>query len=116
MEPWFQQPRGPVSGLLFPGDAAETPLHPARPSTCSPAELCTQCPQEGDTPPPAPPATRELLRADTSAHSPGADRGAHEHIIEHEEPALLGFHDLTPVIVDSLYHVVRADEVAIAAA
>lgn len=51
-----------------------------------------------------------------AAHSPGADRGAHEHVVQHEEPALLGFHDLPPVVVDGLYHVVRADEVATAAA
>lgn len=51
-----------------------------------------------------------------AVHSPGADRGAHEHVVQHEEPALLGFHDLPPVVVDGLYHVVRADEVATAAA
>lgn len=45
---------------------------------------------------------------------PDIGRGTHEHIIEEKEASLLGFDDFTALIVDRLYHVVWADQVAIA--
>lgn len=37
---------------------------------------------------------------------PDVGCGAHEHVIEQEEAALLGLDDFTTVVVDRLYHVV----------
>lgn len=43
---------------------------------------------------------------------PHAHSGTHKHIIEHEEPPLLGLEHLAPVAVHSLNHVVRANQVS----
>lgn len=47
--------------------------------------------------------------------SPCVGCGTHEHIVEEEEPALLGLDDLPAVVVHRLHHVIRADQVSAAA-
>ncbi len=45
---------------------------------------------------------------------PDVGRGTHEDIIEQEEASLLCFDDFPTLVVDSLHHVVWADQVAAA--
>lgn len=42
---------------------------------------------------------------------PDVGRGTHEHVVEKKKASLLGFDDLTAVVVDCLHHVVRANQV-----
>lgn len=39
--------------------------------------------------------------------------GTHQHIIQHEDPALFGLDNFSPVIVNCLDDVIRSDEVPV---
>lgn len=53
----------------------------------------------------------------TKARSlPGTDRGAHQHVVQHEDPAFFGFNNLSSVVVNCFYHIVRSNEVSISTA
>ena len=47
---------------------------------------------------------------------PDVRRGTHQDVVEQEEASLLGLDDLAVLVVNRLHHVVRADQVAAAAA
>ena len=52
-------------------------------------------------------------REGRTASLPGADSDAHQHVVQHEQPALFGFRDFPSVVVNGFDHVVGSDEVSV---
>lgn len=107
--PWFQrQPRGCISRPLPPGDTTET-------STCLTSWALYSIRVKGTRHPPARDHREGRAGWAPAAHSPGADRAHMSTLFSMKSRRSLVFM-ISPGHCRRPYHVVRADEVATAAA